>query len=152
MRVLLLLLTFWAFAPAGFAAEIYDEAFENRVREISHKLRCPTCQAMSVKESEAGLSNNMKAMIRQQLKEGKSEEEILQYFVDRYGEWILRNPKKSGFNLLLWLTPGVILVLAGGWVIWRAKNKAVEPDLQARSLSGAEAAEIDKDLQRLKED
>jgi len=99
----------------GFSGSLFflkADDMEDRVREISHKLRCPTCQAMSVKESDAGLSLNMKNKIREMLQEGKSEEEILTFFEERYGEWILRSPKKEGFNLFLWLLPGFLIVIA----------------------------------------
>ena len=75
-----------------------DEALEQRVRTIAHQLRCPTCQSMSVKESEAGLANNMKMKIKEMLQAGKSEKQIINFFVIRYGEWILRSPKKEGVN------------------------------------------------------
>jgi len=124
---------------------------DNRVREIAHMLRCPTCQAMSVKESDAGLSVNMKTRIRELLQEGKSEEEILEFFVERYGEWILRSPKKEGFSLLLWTLPGLILLLTILLLfqyLWK-KSLIVAPPVETRSLSEKEQKQIEKDLQRL---
>ena len=129
-----------------------DEVLENRVRTISHKLRCPTCQAMSVKESEAGLSNNMKAMIREMLVAGKGEPEILEFFVQRYGEWILREPPKTGFNLLLWTLPGILLVIALIGVIWWVKAKSAVIDPSTKALSSEEQAEIDKALKQISND
>ncbi|MDT8446665.1 MAG: cytochrome c-type biogenesis protein [bacterium] len=152
MRTLIFILTLMLLTPAVYSANYTDEALEQRVREISHKLRCPTCQAMSVKESEAGLSNNMKAMIRAQLQEGKSEEEILKFFVARYGEWILRNPTKSGFNLLLWFGPGVLMVLIGIWVVWRAKRRELHLDPYSPELSQSESAEVEADLKKLSQE
>mgnify|MGYP006286150929 FL=1 len=126
---------------------------ENRVREISHQLRCPTCQAMSVKESDAGLSLNMKNKIREMLKEGKSEDEILAFFVDRYGEWILRSPQKEGFNLILWVTPLALIVIAGAIVIavlLRKSRQARRDTLQP--LSDNERQILEKDLDRFTTD
>lgn len=153
MKKLILLLALLTLSTGLYANEAppQDEAFENQVRLLADKLRCPTCQSMSVKDSEAGLSNNMKAMIREMLLQGKSESEILDFFVARYGEWILREPPKSGFNLLLWFLPGGILVFAFGWVILRAKAKAkadIHPFLDA-ALSPEEQAEIDEDLKKI---
>lgn len=124
---------------------------ENRVREIAHKLRCPTCQGLSVKESEAGIAENMKTKIRSLLHEGKSEEEILQYFVVRYGEWILRSPKKEGFNLLLWITPGALIILAAGVIVFRAlvKNDEEKHDQEISPLTEKEQQEIDREIQKL---
>ncbi|MCP4297933.1 MAG: cytochrome c-type biogenesis protein CcmH [Proteobacteria bacterium] len=129
------------------------EVSENRVREIAHKLRCPTCQALSVKESEAGIADNMKIKIRQLLEEGKNEEEILQFFIDRYGEWILRSPKKEGFNLVLWIAPGGFIVLASLIILLRSRSKGVEEeesqDMVSVPLTAKEEKEIEKEIQKL---
>jgi cytochrome c-type biogenesis protein CcmH len=124
---------------------------DNRVREIAHMLRCPTCQALSVKESEAGLSVNMKTRIRELLQEGKSEEEILEFFVERYGEWILRSPKKEGFSLLLWTLPGLILLVTVLLLFQylRKKSLTTAPAVETRSLTEKEQKQIEKDLKRL---
>ena len=93
---------------------------EGRVLEIAHLLRCPVCQGLSVKESQDQISLNMKKKISNLIAEGKSKKEILVFFEERYGEWILRNPKKAGFNVSLWLLPfGVILaaVFLVGWFL-----------------------------------
>jgi len=151
MKKLILTLLICLCATVAFSASSTpeDEALEHEVRLIAHKLRCPTCQSMSVKDSEAGLSLNMKAMIRDMLVKGKSEEQILAFFVDRYGEWILREPSKSGFNLLLWGLPGVLMAFAFIGVLWRAKARSVTPETHAENLSPEEQAEIDKDMQLL---
>ncbi len=126
---------------------ITADDLDNQVREISHKLRCPTCQAMSVKESDAGLSVNMKNKVREMLKEGKSEEEILSFFEERYGEWILRSPKKEGFNLLLWLLPGTLLVAASLFLILTLINRnRAKSSNQVDPLSQSEKDQIEKDL------
>ena len=128
------------------------EVAEDRVREIAHQLRCPTCQGLSVKESEAGLSLNMKAKIRDLLAEGKSEEEILQFFKERYGEWILRNPEKRGFNLLLWLLPGAVIGLAALMVLFHLGKRApTEKGSAAAPLSEEEESAFKKDFETLTE-
>ncbi len=143
--VFLLLFCFWTLPLWA------DEAMDQQVREIAHQLRCPTCQAMSVKESEAGLASNMKVKIREMLQEGKSEEEILKFFVDRYGEWILRNPPKKGVNLILWTAPFGLVLFAGlGVVVYlrrKSAGNAVQPAL--KPLNAQEKAEIEKDLNQI---
>ncbi len=131
---------------------VADE-LDDQVREISHQLRCPTCQAMSVKESDAGLSLNMKIKIRELLKEGKSRDEILQFFQERYGEWILRSPQKKGFNLLLWLLPGVIILTAVSmlYISIRRRSNLSEAD-ELVPLTKKEADRIQKDLNKLNQD
>ena len=98
--------------PAAAQVVTQDPELEARVREIASKLRCPTCRALSVQDSPAGMAQEMRALIREQLKAGKTAEEVTAYFVDRYGEWILLKPKAQGFNWTVWLLP--ILILAGG--------------------------------------
>ncbi len=135
----------------GFAGLLFgSEDMENRVREIAHKLRCPTCQAMSVKESDAGLSMNMKQRIRELLEEGKSEEEILQFFEERYGEWILRSPKKEGFSLLLWTLPGLIILVTLLILIQNLRKKSRDiAGIDTSPLSKVELRQIEKDLKQL---
>ncbi len=141
------------FFSANLITSVSAEVSENRVREIAHKLRCPTCQALSVKESEAGIAENMKIKIRQLMEEGKNEEEILQFFIDRYGEWILRSPKKEGFNLVLWIAPGGFIVLASLIILLRSRSKDVEEDenqdMVRVPLTANEEKEIDKEIQKL---
>ncbi|MBU2646807.1 cytochrome c-type biogenesis protein CcmH [bacterium] len=143
-------LYFFLIGIACFGSVSSGVDLDNRVREIAHQLRCPTCQAMSVKESDAGISLNMKQRIRELLEEGKSEEEILRFFVDRYGEWILRSPKKEGFSLLLWTMPGLIIVITVLLLFQYLRKKSrmtTIPD--TRPLSEDEQRQIEKDLKRL---
>ena len=153
MKKLILFFCFFIGSNLAFSYNQPDEneALEIQVRHIAHQLRCPTCQAMSVKESEAGLSNNMKAMIREMLLQGKSESVILDFFVQRYGEWILREPPKTGFNLVLWVLPGILLILALLGVLWWMRpDRSASPS--APSLSLAEKAEIEKDMKQISND
>ena len=101
----------------AFAA---DEKFrDNRefFKDVAGELRCPTCTGLSVLDSDATFSVQIKDQVDEQIKEGKSKDEILSFFVDRYGPWILREPPKSGFNLMAWATP-IALLLAGPILIW----------------------------------
>ena len=84
---------------------------EKREHELSKRLRCLVCQNQSIAESGAGLADDLKAEIRLQLGLGKSDEEIVQHMVDRYGEFINYNPPLNSRTFLLWLGPGIILLL-----------------------------------------
>ncbi|NLB31852.1 MAG: cytochrome c-type biogenesis protein CcmH [Alcaligenaceae bacterium] len=84
---------------------------EKREHELSKRLRCLVCQNQSIAESGAGLADDLKAEIRLQLSLGKSDEEIVQHMVDRYGEFINYNPPLNSKTFLLWLGPGIILLL-----------------------------------------
>lgn len=85
---------------------------DQRVHDVASQLKCLVCQGESVADSPATLSQQMRALIRQQLQSGKSEQEVIQYFVSRYGDRILWSPPWQGFTLLAWFVP-IGLLLAG---------------------------------------
>jgi cytochrome c-type biogenesis protein CcmH/NrfF len=85
--------------------------------DIASSLRCPTCTGLSVLESDARFSQQIKQIVQDQVEAGKSKDEILQYFTERYGPWILRAPPPKGFNVLAWLIPISVLVL-GPFAVW----------------------------------
>jgi cytochrome c-type biogenesis protein CcmH len=89
-----------------------NPALEARVRELSAQLRCVVCQGLSIEDSPSELAMEMKSVVREQLAAGKSPDEVKRYFVDKYGEWILLQPKAEGFNLVVYLVP-VAFVIGG---------------------------------------
>lgn len=89
------------------------ESLDDRVNEIAHLLMCPVCQGQSVAESNSNLAQDMRQIIRKQLEEGKSKEEVIAYFVNRYGETILASPPPKGVNWLLWALPALAIVIGG---------------------------------------
>ena len=101
---------------------------EQRVFEIGRKLRCPVCTSESVADSAAELAVQMRASIQTQLEQGRDEAEILAYFQERYGDWILQNPPKRGPHLLVWLLPAgaALLGLASLVVFVRRWRRAAE--------------------------
>ena len=144
------------FVPAASVPAADGEALERRVLEITDQLRCPTCQAISVKDSAAGFSRQITGKVRAMLKEGQSEEEIKAFFVARYGEWILRAPKKQGVGLILWLLPGLAITAVGGWVgyvAFRASRRGEDEPEGGRhgEIGEAERDRIERDLRRFEE-
>jgi len=140
----------WLVTALYLTQQVFADEFDDQVRKIADQLRCPTCQAQSVKDSEAGLSVNMKMKIRELLEEGKSEAEILNFFEDRYGEWILRSPRMQGFNLLLWGMPAVLILVAVLLLFRSMKARALrlKPD-QLTPLSDDEKQKIENDLKEI---
>ena len=129
-----------------FASE--SEQFGARFKKLSNELRCPTCQGLSVKDSEAGFSTSIKGKIRELMKQGESDEEIIAYFVERYGEWILRAPPVSGFNLVLWVLPGAAILAGLLWVLYRSKNWVEKPTKGMTRLTPEEEKKLMDDLSR----
>src|SRR3990170_2058625 len=87
------------------AGQVVEDPLERRMLEIAKDLRCAVCQNQPVSESHAPLAQDMRAIIRDQLKAGKSPEEIKRYFVDRYGDYVLMKPATRGFGAIVWLGP-----------------------------------------------
>ena len=98
--------------PASAAVQLPDSALDARVREVSAQLRCPVCQGESILDSPAELAQQMRAVVREQLRAGRTPEEIKAFFVGRYGEWILLEPAMTGLNIALYAFP-VLLVIGG---------------------------------------
>ena len=115
MRKLLILLAFLA-TPA-FAVQpdeiLPDPGLEARARAISQLLRCPVCQGENIDDSNAVISRDLRILVRERLLAGDSNEEVIDFIVARYGEFVLFQPRATGANWLLWLAgPGMLL--AGG--------------------------------------
>jgi cytochrome c-type biogenesis protein CcmH len=105
-----------------------QQTLDQRVHDVASQLKCLVCQGESVADSPALLSQQMRAIIHQQLQSGKSEQEVIQYFRDHYGDRILLAPPKQGFTVLAWIVP--IAILIGGAVLlffvlqgWQTKTK-----------------------------
>jgi cytochrome c-type biogenesis protein CcmH len=127
-------LVLWQGTVAVRAAGTPD--LEDRVREISSELRCVVCQNLSVADSPSDLAKEMRNLVREQVQQGKSREEVLAYFVSRYGEYVLLSPPKRGFNLLVWVLPFVGIVAGGGVVYlvtrrWTAQAAPARPAVDA---------------------
>jgi cytochrome c-type biogenesis protein CcmH len=101
-----------------------SQAMEMRARALQRQLRCLVCQGESIDESQAPLAAELRHLVRQQMAEGKSDTQIEQFLVARYGDFILMQPPLQPDTYFLWLAPFVVLLGAGGvayWVIRRSK-------------------------------
>jgi cytochrome c-type biogenesis protein CcmH/NrfF len=116
--------------------------------ELAKDLRCPTCIGLSVLNSDEKFATQIKEKIVEQLREGKSREDIMVYFVDRYGPWILREPPKEGFHILAWILPAAMLVFGPiliYFLIWRKRRSYSTLGVRSEELL------IDEMMQRLAE-
>ncbi|HLG73419.1 MAG TPA: cytochrome c-type biogenesis protein CcmH [Chloroflexota bacterium] len=152
--VLLALLLFPAAAFAqSYTSTSASQSLDDQTLAIANQLQCPVCENVTVAYSNSTLAGQMRQVIREKLQQGETRDQIIQYFVDRYGEGILTQPPKHGLNLLVWLLP-VAGILAGlgivGSVLWARRPASAstpneEPPLSpederllARALEGAE--------------
>jgi cytochrome c-type biogenesis protein CcmH len=94
-----------------------DTVLDARAKSIASRLRCPVCQGESIQDSPAELAAQMKTLVREQLAQGRSESEVLDYFTQKYGQWILLEPKAQGLNLIVYWVPVLFLAIGGG-VLW----------------------------------
>jgi cytochrome c-type biogenesis protein CcmH len=120
--VLLLAVLLAGPSPAAGQGVPGDAAIEAEVRRLATELRCPRCQGVSIAESPDDLSRQMKAVIRQQLEEGRTPDEVRAYFVSRYGEWVLLKPDPTGFNLAVYLIPIAAMLLGAGVLVLRIRG------------------------------
>lgn len=156
-RIILIpvLLCLWL-ATAAAAMALSEEALDAQVRDIGNGLRCPTCQGISVNDSEAAFSRQIRDKVRRMLQEGQNEEQIKAYFVSRYGEWILRAPKKEGLGLVLWILPGLLIFLAGVWIVVNIQRRGAArrggAGASTHPLSKADQERVARDLRRFEEE
>lgn len=98
-------------APAIDTTELPDPALQARYKSLTHELRCMQCQNQSIADSPVGLASDLRGEVRDMLIAGKSDDDIRDFMVARYGEFILFRPKFSARNAWLWLLPAVLLLL-----------------------------------------
>jgi cytochrome c-type biogenesis protein CcmH len=105
-----------------------DPALESRARALSARLRCMVCQNQSIDDSDASLARDLRLIVRERLKAGDSDGEVIAFLVDRYGEFVLLEPRFAWHNLLLWLAAPIAL-LGGGLLAWHVMRRrgAAEP-------------------------
>lgn len=116
---------------------------DGRARAIDAQLRCPTCQGLSIADSPATSATQMRAIVREQLAGGASDDEVRAFFVARYGRWILLDPPLGGPDLALWLAPIVIIAIGTTVVVRRARARGrAELPRRWTALAGAPASRL----------
>ncbi len=144
MRTLLALLLTVLMAAPAFAVlpdEILaDPALEARARAISAQLRCLVCQNESIDDSNADLAREIRLLVRERLVAGDTDDEAIQYLVDRYGEFVLLKPVFAPHTLILWTAAPIILLVGGIAIALAARRK--------RAADVVEDAELTEDEKR----
>ena len=133
-------------APTPPPAPAYDEA---AAQDIDRMLMCPVCPAQTIDQTEVTLAQQMRAQVRELLAAGASREEVLSWFRERYGPGIVAEPPRSGINLIAWLVPGAVLVIAmaGGILVLRAMRRTSPSDGagEARAAAVVSPSETETD-------
>ena len=114
-----------------------DPKLEADTMELAHKLRCLVCQNQSIAESNAPLAMDLRDQVREQLAAGKSKDDVVDYLVDRYGEFVLYEPPFRAATMLLWLGPAALLFGGAGWLAFRLRRRREEVATE-RALSTAD--------------
>ena len=127
--VAILLLSFLSLSVA-------DEALDRRVAHLAHELRCLVCQNQSLAESNAPLAQDLRNQIREQVAAGKSDQDVLDFMVQRYGDFVLYRPPFKASTIFLWAGPFLFLVLGFFFLFRFVRSRRVPPP----QLSDAERA------------
>jgi len=128
----------WAVQPDEM---LPDPALEARARVISRDLRCPVCQGENIDDSDAQISRDLRLLVRERLVAGDTNEEVIDYIVDRYGEFVLFNPRPQGLNLALWLA-GPAMLLAGAGIAFLTFRGRSRSQIADRGLTADEEARL----------
>ena len=139
------------FAGAAFAVnpgeQLPDPVQEARAREISAELRCMVCQNQSIDDSDAPLAKDLRLLVRERIKAGDSNGEVLSFLTDRYGEFVLLRPRLRGETLLLWgFAPAILVLGLAGYAVWafRVRRRSAA----AQGLTEEERARVEALLER----
>ena len=133
-----------------WAQPVQEDPLDRAVLEIARDLRCAVCQNQPVSESNADLAKDMRQIIREQLQAGKSRTEIVDYFVARYGDYVLMKPPTERAGLPLWLAPPLVLTMLAllAWIFLRKRTHmpvAPTPPLSKSDLERVRAARQQND-------
>lgn len=116
-------------AAADPAERLHDPAQEARARALFRDVRCLVCQSQSIDESDAALAHDLRQLVRQQVAEGRSDDQIRAFLVSRYGQFVLLTPRFSWANAVLWLGPLAVVILGGAALVGRRRARPVDADV-----------------------
>lgn len=143
----LLALTVWGSPVRAVQPDevLSDPGLEKRARDISLDLRCLVCQNQSIDDSDAPLARDLRVLVRERLTQGDSDEQVLDFVVDRYGEFVLLNPRFAPHTYLLWLGTPLILLIAIAVLIGVCRRSALAADPEpVKALTPAEKRKLKK--------
>lgn len=145
LLALLLLLPLFALAGGIEVRQFEDPVLERRYQDLTATLRCPKCQNQAIGDSDSPIAGDMRDRVYALLQDGRSDKEILDFMVNRFGDYVLYNPRLEGRTLLLWGLPAALVLLGALLVVLmvRARRRT-----SARELSAEERARLDALINR----
>jgi len=148
---LLLLIFISLLTPLPVFAVNPDEVLSNpvleqRARNLSMQLRCMVCQNQSIDDSNAELARDLRVLVRERLTDGDTDEQVIDYVVSRYGEFVLLKPRVSAKTIILWATPVILLLIGAGAILVFIRTRPSQRAVAA--LTQDEQARIDELLKK----
>ena len=144
----LFIILLYSVAPDGVVQAAEDAALEQRVQRLSEELRCLVCQNQSLADSHADLAVDLKNQVREKFKQGASEQDVIAFMTERYGDFVLYRPPVKATTWLLWFGPGLLMVAGLIALFLRLRRRATiaaEPALTADERARA-AALLDNNI------
>lgn len=119
-----------------------DPTLEARARVLSKDLRCMVCQNQSIDDSEAPLAHDLRVLVRERLKAGDSDVQVIDFLVARYGEFVLLKPRLSWHTAALWGLPPAVLLIGIGMIVLVIRRRRTAPAAETANLTAAEEARL----------
>jgi cytochrome c-type biogenesis protein CcmH len=120
-----------------------DPVNESRARDLSRELRCMVCQNQSIDDSEAPLARDLRLLVRERIAAGDSDAQVINFLVERYGEFVLLKPRLNPHTLLLWLLPPLALA-GGGLALWVHGRRRAKSAMAQDQLTAEEEARLEQ--------
>ncbi len=121
-----------------------EAALEARARALNKHLRCLVCQNQSIDSSNAGLAADMRKIVRERVVAGDTDSEVIDFFVARYGDWVLLEPPFRARTVVLWVGPFVVLVLGAAGLVFYRFRRGATPAAAAAALSEEERRRVEQ--------
>ena len=125
-----------------------DKVLEERARVISKELRCLVCQNQSIDDSDAPLARDLRVLVRERLQAGESDEKVIKFVVDRYGDFVLLRPPIKASTLALWISPIAILIVGVILVLTRFRKYEKNMPVKVQPLSSEETKKLEAVLEK----
>ena len=132
--------------------QVFSESIEKDVSEISKELMCPVCRGQTVAESNSTLANDFREIIKKKLEAGESKEEILNYFINRYGESVLASPPAKGIRIIVWFAP-ILAIIIGFFILVkfiRSRNVSTDRNDPIYDDENKYLNKVDDEIDKLK--